>query len=1478
MHTRAQLSVFFGALLSLVATPSLALKEIEESGLELLTFRAPQLLLDSDSQEQVPAMSLTDLEQADEDLGSLGLSRGEARLDRRGGGWKALRMREALTPGRNGRNGLRWAQFGRGKPRSRQELGKETSKAFRRFLRLQRRALRLDPNELTAEGKVTVYDGGDLVNIYIPRHYKGIPVWGSYLTAKVAQGDLTLMGTRRWGGIRVSTRPRITADGAMRIVEAYVNPTVRTREWGKTALAIVPTQRRAGRKKARFGQGYRYQLVWVVRPEFEGSSGSYQALVNARSGQLLAFEDRNQYTAEVTGGVYPVANDGIDPDGVEQSGWPMPYMNVGASVTTTGGNYDLEDQQTATFTGPYVRINDNCGSAELDGINGIDWGTSGGTDCVTPGFGGAGNTHSSRTGFYELNKMMEMARGQLPDNAWLQQQLVANTNITANCNAYWNGTVNFYTSGGGCANTGEIAGIFNHEWGHGMDANDATPGIASPSGEGIADIYTALRLNDSCIGRNFLSGNCSGNGDPCLQCSGVRDIDYEKRASGQPHTYSWANANCGGSVHCTGAVYSEAVWSLWKRELQQPPYNYDNNTAHEIVTRLTFIGAGTTGDWFSGGPPYGGCAANSGYMNYLWADDNDANLSNGTPHMRAIFNAFNDQEIACDTPVVQDSGCDDVPEVAPVVVASPGNSSMTLEWGEVEGATNYEVFRTEGVFGCEFGKVKLAQLSGLSHTDVGLQNGRTYSYIVIPKTQAQCFGPASACVSDKPVQEPNFSFECTPENLTVAAGSSANVDCVVDANGGYVSNGAIVIGCSGQPGGVACSADPAAVYLDADNGVQNVTVYLDADPSQSVGDFSIRVDAVDGTYVRAATVDLLVVPEGSNGPQQAQYDAALSTPVCDVAGSTCDSNTLVVGRASLGPEPNQPNTLDTCVDGANGTYKNDESVERITVRTLDGGNFTAGDVVEVSVDVWAWSTGSSDTLDLYYAADALNPVWEYLGSEVPGGGGAQTLTRQFTLSDGPLQAVRANFRYQGSLSACSTGSYDDSDDVAFGVESAGPPEPQPSIDSFGASPDTVLVGGTTTLSWSTSNALSCTPTGGGSTNWTDTVVEPNGSGTQSIQVPVSVDSVVFGLTCSGANCSVSKHVTVTVVLPVSITSFEAFPNAVAAGQSTTLTWTTSGAASCEPAGGPAAWQTLSIGNSSGGTAIELSDPGVVSFELQCIGATGDTAIATAGPVTVTAPPPSIDAFSAAPTTVREAGFTTLSWTTSNAVGCTPTYGGSTNWTDTTIEPNGSGTQSIQVPASVGPVVFGLTCDGVEPISASAQTTIMVVKPVVITSFAVVPDSVIAGETTTLTWATSGAVSCESASGPAAWQTLSVGISSGGTAIELSDPGTVSFGLQCTGEAADDIASAIAGPVTVTAPPSSIDLTVTLNRKETKARLRWTGADTRRVRVLRGNVQIKRTLNDGAWNDQNYLNGVGAYQVCNDDYQSPDTGCSAPESP
>jgi len=164
-----------------------------------------------------------------------------------------------------------------------------------------------------------------------------------------------------------------------------------------------------------------------------------------------------------------------------------------------------------------------------------------------------------------------------------------------------------------------------------MDRYDAYQSIASPSGEGIADLYAALRLGTSCIGRNFFqSGKCSY----CTTCSGVRDIDYLKRtrtSPPSPQTFAWSNKNCGSSVHCKGYTYSEAVYSLYKRHLQSPPYNYDDYTALEIVTRLTYIGGGSVVSWYSGKPPNGGCASTSGYKKFLTADDDNGNLNDGTP-------------------------------------------------------------------------------------------------------------------------------------------------------------------------------------------------------------------------------------------------------------------------------------------------------------------------------------------------------------------------------------------------------------------------------------------------------------------------------------------------------------------------------------------------------------------------------------------------------------------------------------------------------------------------------------------------------------------------------------------------------------------------------------------------------------------------------------------------------------------------------
>ena len=990
--------------------PNVAAKAFRHADLDIAAVR-----------EQVSDLPSVAGEAARGQLNRLGAKVGSAQLDKRSGRPVTLLPEGiALVPGRG--NSLSWGELGlmTGNAEARDRVAGD---ALIGYLEAHQADLGIDMAELAPNVRYASHGDGDLYQFYLPRQIGGIPVEGSFISATIGQGNLTLMTVNRWGDVR-PTVSRLSADDAIDAVRNYLAPLNVTGEWAKHELRYVPMANGRGASDVVRGNGYRYELAWVVHVEVAGDQGSWQLYVDQR-GNVIKNEDMNAY-AEAKGGVLPVTNDGIDPDGVEQPGWPMPFMDVGSTTTDTGGNYGLTGSQTATFFGPYVNMADNCGTDSLTQSGGIDWGTSGGTDCTTPGFGGAGNTHASRSGFYEINRTKEWARAWLPSNTWLMARLTSNMNINNTCNAFWNGsTINFYRSGGGCANTGEIAAVFVHEWGHGMDANDVVGGIASPSGEGIADIYTALRLNTSCIGRNFLSTPCSGNGDPCITCTGVRDIDYEQRQSGNPHDYSWSNANCGGSVHCVGGVYSEAVWSLWKRKLQQAPYSLDNNTAHEIVNRLTFIAAGNTSTWFSGGPPNGGCGGSSGYMNYLAADDDNGNLNDGTPHMTAIWESFNDQEIACGTPTVQDSGCAGTPTQAPNVTTTSGDQQIALSWNAITGASSYEIFRAEGIFQCDFGKVKVGEVTGTSFTDTNLQNGRDYSYVVIPKGSSDaCWGNASACDTNQPGQVP----------------CSVDADCDDGAfcNGAETCNAGFC-----QAGSDPCAANPTWTCDEvADVCVPECTVDADCDDGTfcngaetcNAGTCQAGSDPCAGQCCDEGTSSCGI----SNDPQNAVYDAGLGAPVC-ACGSSCDSTTLLDSRDNLSPaEPNSPNTLDTCTDGSSGSYHSDESNDRIVVTNLSGTGFTEGDTVEIAATVWAWSTGSSDTADFYYTADANSPSWTYIGSVVPPSGGAHTLTQQYTLPAGSLQAVRVNFRYTGSVSSCSGGAYDDADDLVFAVAGAGP--------------------------------------------------------------------------------------------------------------------------------------------------------------------------------------------------------------------------------------------------------------------------------------------------------------------------------------------------------------------------------------------------------------------------------------------------------
>jgi hypothetical protein len=204
--------------------------------------------------------------------------------------------------------------------------------------------------------------------------------------------------------------------------------------------------------------------------------------------------------------------------------------------------------------------------------------------------------------------------------------------------------------------------------------------------------------------------------------------------------------------------------------------------------------------------------------------------------------------------------------------------------------------------------------------------------------------------------------------------------------------------------------------------------------SALIGNHSLIAVAFDAAGNVASTSPLtLSVPNDST---EIRYDPQLGAPRCLAGPAVCDSGDLLLGRGTVGPEPNQPNTIGgSCHDGTAGAFHSDESVDRIRISTLDGTPLAPGKTVQLEVSVWAWLGYGSDALDLFYAADARNPQWVALGRLIPTGAGLQVLSTRYVLPEGPLQAVRARFSYNSAATdACVEGSYDDHDDLVFAAE------------------------------------------------------------------------------------------------------------------------------------------------------------------------------------------------------------------------------------------------------------------------------------------------------------------------------------------------------------------------------------------------------------------------------------------------------------
>ncbi|HSS50301.1 MAG TPA: hypothetical protein VLX28_15295, partial [Thermoanaerobaculia bacterium] len=619
------------------------------------------------------------------------------------------------------------------------------------------------------------------------------------------------------------------------------------------------------------GNGRGLALVWEIVFRRARETGTWRGRIDATTGQVLELRDVNAY-GKVNGGVY---TDSFT-TGIETV-LPMPFADVSPLGTTnSAGIYAYPGGAAAsTLHGPYVQIFDTCGaiSQSANGSGRISFGTSPGTDCTTPGTGGAGNTHAARTQFFHLNRVKEAGRGWLPGNSWLNGTLPTNVNLGQTCNAYWDGNaVNFFKSGGGCGNTGEIAGVSLHEYGHGLDQNDGN-GFSPDGGtaESYGDVTAVMARHLSCQGNGFFSGNCDGYGDPCTACSGVRDMDWAKHASNTPHTVDnfsrlhcgsgGGDGPCGGEGHCESYVISEAIWDLPARDLANP----GSAGAWSIAERLWYLSRSTTSNAFTchtSTTPWtsDGCAVGSLWRTFRAADDDDGNLANGTPHSCQIFAAFNRHGLACAADPganVCFSAC--TPPAAPSPTLTPGDGQVQLGWSSPGPGVVYDVYKSE--LGCGAGFVRVASgLTGTGFTDTTVVNGLTYSYQVIahPGTNGACSAAPTACQSTTP-QGPPCTPPAAPAGLVAQATGIASIRLTWNLVTGATDVSVLRATTAGGPYTLVGSV-PATATSFTDTGLSESTRYWYV--IQAVADECASANSNEATTTTAACTPVTLYANG----------------------------------------------------------------------------------------------------------------------------------------------------------------------------------------------------------------------------------------------------------------------------------------------------------------------------------------------------------------------------------------------------------------------------------------------------------------------------------------------------------------------------------------------------------------------------------------------------------------------------------------
>ena len=289
------------------------------------------------------------------------------------------------------------------------------------------------------------------------------------------------------------------------------------------------------------------------------------------------------------------------------------------------------------------------------------------------------------------------------------------------------------------------------------------------------------------------------------------------------------------------------------------------------------------------------------------------------------------------------------------------------------------------------------------------------------------------------------------------------------------------------------------------------------------------------------------------------------------------------------------------------------------------------------------------------------------------------------------------------------------------------------ISAFTVTPAQVPLGGSVTLKWSTSNAVSCEASG----DWSGS--KATGSNKTEIIVDINKASS-FKLTCKNGDGTPTATEEVTTVMKASITKFRADD---ASDGNIKISWASDNATSCKATGCNAAncttsgnWTSSNRGLSGEVTVVPVE--AVKKYSLQCFGSGGNSDIKT-----ISVGKPYFATFSVSPkTNVPLGGSVIIAWNVTGATKCEA----SGDWSGSKLV-NAMTNETI---SNINKQVtsYTLKCSSGD-ITNEKTITATLANPT-ISAFTALPTAVNDGMKSNLTWNANNASSCSASGGDSSW--------------------------------------------------------------------------------------------------------------------------------